>query len=131
MAAPTKPVDASGLQRAARRWAPRASAKRSPARAAAVRITQGSMGARVSQGDILISVDLVARGLNYPTSLTFDDRGRIYVAESGLPFAGAPAGGRILRLEPGGGTVPVWQDLRDPVNGLVFHEGFFYVSEGG
>lgn len=76
-------------------------------------------------------MDLVARGLNYPTSLTFDDRGRIYVAESGLPFAGAPAGGRILRLEPGGGTVLIWQDLRDPVNGLVFHEGFFYVSEGG
>jgi hypothetical protein len=76
-------------------------------------------------------VDLVARGLHFPTSLTFDDRGRIYVAESGIAFGGAPAGGRILRVEPDGRTVAIREDLRDPVNGLCFHDGFFYISEGG
>jgi hypothetical protein len=42
--------------------------------------------------------ELVADGLSFPTSLTFDEAGIAYVAESGLPFGGAPAGGRIWRI---------------------------------
>ncbi len=45
---------------------------------------------------------LLAAGLSFPTSVTFDDDGVPYVAESGLPFDGAPPGGRVWRLEPGG-----------------------------
>jgi glucose/arabinose dehydrogenase len=53
------------------------------------------------------------------------------VAESGLPFDGAPPGGRILNLDHSGGASPIGQDLRTPVTGLLFHEGGFYISEGG
>jgi glucose/arabinose dehydrogenase len=73
----------------------------------------------------------VADGLHFPTSLAFDGEGRAYVAESGLPFAGAPAGGRVLRLREDGSTELVADGLRAPVNGLVWHDGGFYVSEGG
>jgi glucose/arabinose dehydrogenase len=73
----------------------------------------------------------VAEGLHFPTSLAFDDEGRAYVAESGLPFAGAPAGGRVLRLREDGSAEVVADGLRAPVNGLVWHDGGFYVSEGG
>ena len=45
--------------------------------------------------------ELIAAGLHFPTSLAFDDDGILYVAESGLPFGGAPPGGRVWRL-PGG-----------------------------
>jgi hypothetical protein len=45
---------------------------------------------------------LVADGWSFPTSLTFDDAGAAYVDESGLLFGGAPAGGRVWRLDPDG-----------------------------
>lgn len=72
----------------------------------------------------------IRAGLHFPTSIAFDDRGRVHVAESGLPFDGAPAGGRVLRVDPEG-TAVIGADLRAPVTGLLFHEGAFYVSEGG
>ena len=77
------------------------------------------------------SAERVATGLHFPTSLAFDDGGRAYVAESGLPFGGAPAGGRVLRLRDEGPAEVIAEGLRAPVNGLVWHDGGFYVSEGG
>jgi glucose/arabinose dehydrogenase len=76
-------------------------------------------------------LELVADGLSFPTSLTFDDKGTIYVAESGLPFGGAPPGGRIWQIAHNGDRVLLIEKLRQPVNGLVFHEGSLYISEGG
>src|SRR6266704_2292070 len=55
-------------------------------------------------------LELVAEGLAFPTSLTFDEAGVPYVAESGLPFAGAAPGGRIWRIGS---------------------DGSLYISEGG
>ncbi len=76
-------------------------------------------------------LELVTEGLSFPTSLTFDATGVAYVAESGLPFGGAPPGGRILRVVAGGDNEVVAEHLRPPVNGLTFHDGYLYVSEGG
>lgn len=76
-------------------------------------------------------LDLVAADLSFPTSLTFDDDGVAYVAESGLPFGGAPPGGTVWRLAPDGTRAPIATGLRPPVNGLTFHDGGLYVSEAG
>ncbi len=76
-------------------------------------------------------LELVADGFSFPTSLAFDDEGTAYVAEAGLPFGGAAPGGRIWRLAPRGNRELVVDGLRPPVNGLTFHAGFLYVSEGG
>ena len=76
-------------------------------------------------------LDLVAEGLSFPTSLTFDEAGLAYVAEAGLPFGGAPLGGRIWRVAPDGSRSLLADGLRAPVNGLTFHQGGLYVSEGG
>lgn len=73
---------------------------------------------------------LVADGLSFPTSLTFDGDGTAYVAESGLPFGGAPPGGRIWRLDPDGGRSLLAEGLRPPLNGLVFHDGALIASGG-
>lgn len=73
----------------------------------------------------------MAEGFSFPTSLTFDDGGIAYVAESGLPFGGAPHGGRVWRLANDGGWALLAEGLRPPVNGLTFHAGGLYVSEGG
>lgn len=73
----------------------------------------------------------VVVGLSFPTSLTFDEAGAAYVAESGLPFGGAEPGGRIWRLERDGNCTLLLDGLRPPVNGLTWHEGSLYISEGG
>ena len=75
--------------------------------------------------------ELVAGGFTFPTSLGFDDAGTMYVAEAGLPFGGAPPGGRIWRLEAGRGRDLVADALSPPVNGLARHRGDLIVSVGG
>lgn len=88
------------------------------------------------QGSRTVSLDedrpeQIAVGFSFPTSLTFDWEGVAYVAESGLPFGGAAPGGRIWRLEPDGSRSLLLGGLRPPVNGLTWHEGSLYISEGG
>lgn len=75
--------------------------------------------------------DAIVQGLHFPTSLAFDGAGTPHVAESGLPLGGAPPGGRLLRIEPDGSTHTLCDGLRQPVNGLAFLDGAFFVSEGG
>ena len=74
---------------------------------------------------------MVVGGLDFPTSVTLGDDGTLYIAESGLAFGGARPGGRVRRVESDGSTVCLRDDLRAPVNGLTFHDGCLYVSEGG
>lgn len=75
--------------------------------------------------------DLVVGDLNFPTSLAFDERGRAYIAESGLPFGGAPPRAAVLRLETTGSLQLIAEGFRAPITGLTYHDGFLYVSEGG
>lgn len=75
--------------------------------------------------------ELIADGLSFPTSLALSEDGVCYVAESGLPFGGAPPGGRIWRLESNAQRTLLVENLRPPVNGLTLHDGHLYVSEGG
>jgi glucose/arabinose dehydrogenase len=74
--------------------------------------------------------ELVAGGLTYPTGVDFDAAGIAHVTEAGLPFGGAPAGGRVVRID-GGDLVEVVAGLRPPVNGLAFHHGRLHVTQGG
>jgi glucose/arabinose dehydrogenase len=77
------------------------------------------------------TLELVVDGFSFPTSLAFDDAGVMYVAESGLPFGGAPPGGRIWRVESNSRRTLLIDDLHAPVNGVTIHRGLVYVSEGG
>lgn len=73
----------------------------------------------------------IAQHLNFPTSITCDGEGRIYIAESGLPFGGAPSGGVVSLVERDGGKKCLARDLRAPVNGVTWHDGSIFISEGG
>jgi glucose/arabinose dehydrogenase len=74
-------------------------------------------------------LEAIAEGLQFPTSLTFDEDGNAYVAESGLPFAGAAPGGRVWQLQDDGKRSLIADGLKPPVNGLVWHHGTLIVSE--
>lgn len=74
---------------------------------------------------------LLAEGLDFPTSVARGPDGALYVAESGLPFGGAAPGGRIVRIGADGHPETVLDGLGAPVTGLAAHEGGFYITEGG
>lgn len=74
---------------------------------------------------------LAADGFSFPTSLCIDPDGSVWVAESGLPWDGAPAGGVVCRIDENGGKNLIISGLRHPVNGLCCWDGDLIVSEGG
>jgi glucose/arabinose dehydrogenase len=73
----------------------------------------------------------VAKNLNFPTSVALDDEGGIYIAESGVPFDGAPAGGVVWRIHADGSRTCLLRELRWPVNGVAHSDGWLFISEGG
>lgn len=76
-------------------------------------------------------VETVATGLTFPTSLTFDDQGRVHVTESGYVYGELFLEPRLLRIEPDGSTKEVYAGDNGPWGGVVWHDGAFIVAEGG
>ncbi|WP_026462082.1 PQQ-dependent sugar dehydrogenase [Adhaeribacter aquaticus] len=77
-------------------------------------------------------IEAIAQGLNYPTAITFDDSGNIYVTEAGYAYGEIWTQARLLRIEPDGKTTQVAEGGKNgPWSGLSFYQGNFYVSEGG
>lgn len=77
-------------------------------------------------------VEKVADNLTYPTSITWDDEGKMYVAEAGgglEPEQLAPS--RILLVEQGNTTEianMTNKGVKASVVGLVWHNGKFYIT---
>jgi len=78
-----------------------------------------------------LHLELISDGLSFPTSVTFDNEGNAYVAESGLPFDGLPSGGRVLKIGFDNTKAPLNDRFNAPVTGLTFHKHSLYLSEGG
>ena len=77
-------------------------------------------------------IEKVAGDLTYPTSVTWDDEGRMYVSEAGGAFFDEPAPARILRIEENG-EVTVVANLEEKgitpsVVGMVWHQGALYFT---
>jgi glucose/arabinose dehydrogenase len=75
--------------------------------------------------------EVVATGLTYPTGVAFDDRGGVYVLEAGYSYGEDWKTPRLLRVQPGGDPAVVVTGQNGPWNGIVFHDGAFYVADGG
>lgn len=90
---------------------------------------------RVDPADVSLpagyTIEPVATGLTFPSSVAFDDHGAVYVAEAGYCYGAVRTEARILRLEPDGGLTPIVQGLRGPVSGIAHHNRGFFVAEGG
>ncbi len=78
-------------------------------------------------------IEKVADKLTYPTSVTWDDQGRMYIAEAGGAFFDEPAPARILRMETNGAITVVVPDLEargiyPAISGMVWHDGAIYFT---
>jgi glucose/arabinose dehydrogenase len=75
--------------------------------------------------------EVVATGLTFPTAVTFDGDGGVYVLEAGYSYGEVWTTPRLLRIDPGGSPTVIATGENPPWNGVVFHGGSFYVAEGG
>jgi hypothetical protein len=90
----------------------------------------------VSAADTLLPsgyrADVVATGLTFPTGVTFDASGRAYVVESGYSYGEVFTTPRLLRIEADGRTTVIASGKNNgPWTGIAFHNGNFFVAEGG
>lgn len=90
---------------------------------------------RVRVADVAVPegyrVQVVAKGLTFPTSVTFDDRGRVYVTESGYSYGEVFLPARLVRIDGLERATTIAESPNGPWTGVVFHDGAFYVAEGG
>lgn len=77
-------------------------------------------------------IEAVAAGLTYPTGVAFDAAGRPHVVEAGYSYGEDWTEPRLLRIGPDGSATPIAAGGRNgPWTGAVFHDGAFYLAEGG
>ncbi|AKD05590.1 glucose dehydrogenase [Pontibacter korlensis] len=90
----------------------------------------------ISQADIALpegyTIEAVANGLTFPTSLAFDDQGQLYIIEAGYSYGEVFLEPKLLRVEQDGSLTTVATGQKNgPWTGVIFYNGNFYVSEGG
>ena len=77
-------------------------------------------------------IEVVARDLTFPTGIAFDQNGQGYVVESGYAYGEKWTEPRLLKVEASGKTSVIARGKKNgPWNGVTYHDGNFYVSEGG
>lgn len=77
-------------------------------------------------------IELVATNLTFPTGITFDDEGRPFVVEAGYSYGEVWTEPKLLRIDEDGGTTLIASGGKNgPWNGVEYHNGNFYVAEGG
>ena len=74
----------------------------------------------------------VTSGLTFPTAITFDDDGSLYVIEAGYSYGEVWGEPKLLRVEGNGKTTTIATGSRNgPWTGITWYNGAFYIAEGG
>ncbi|MCE6991418.1 sorbosone dehydrogenase family protein [Dyadobacter sp. CY323] len=86
--------------------------------------------------DVLLApgykIDLVTKGLTYPTACTFDDKGELYVIEGGYSYGESWTRPALIRISQNGDQKVIASGSDNgPWTGVDFYEGHFYIAEGG
>lgn len=77
-------------------------------------------------------IEVVATGLTFPTGVAFDAAGTPHVVEAGYSYGEVWTTPRLLRVGTDGAvSVVASGGDNGPWNGVTFHDGSFYVAEGG
>ncbi len=78
------------------------------------------------------TIEAVARNLTFPTGVAFDNEGIPYVTESGYSYGEVFKEPKLLKVNPDGTTETIATGSKNgPWNGVWFHNGAFYIAEGG
>jgi len=70
---------------------------------------------------------VAATGLTFPVGVAFDERGGVYVLESGYSYGEVWTTPRLLKLGAGGTPSVVATGENPPWNGVAYQDGAFYV----
>jgi hypothetical protein len=74
--------------------------------------------------------EVVVSLLNYPSSISFDPMGNLYIAESGAAPGDESRPPRILRIAPGGQIDIMSDKVQTPVKKIQWHDGRLFIWHG-
>ncbi|HYF31733.1 MAG TPA: PQQ-dependent sugar dehydrogenase [Chitinophagaceae bacterium] len=77
-------------------------------------------------------IELVASGFTFPSAVAFDAQGQLHVIETGYSYGEVWGEPKLIRIDAQGKQTVVAKGARNgPWTGITFHNGSFYVAEGG
>jgi glucose/arabinose dehydrogenase len=91
---------------------------------------------KVVSQDILLSqgykIEIAAQGLTFPSAVTFDNEGNLFVVEAGYSYGEVWREPKLIRISQNKvHDVTAKGSRNGPWTGVTFYDGNFYVSEGG
>src|SRR5207244_2983731 len=109
-------IKPEGRRQAAQAIAPKSFPRVPPPDAAAAEVPAG------------YKVEVVVRDLTYPTAVTFDGEGNLFIAEAGFAYGDPTGDARVLRVARDGKITIVADQLHGPVNDVLWHAGRLYIA---
>lgn len=97
----------------------------------------GSVPARsINTADIAVppgyKIEMVAQGFTFPSAAVADEKGNVYVIETGYSYGEVWAEPKLIRIGRDGSKTVVATGTRNgPWNGMTYYNGNFYIGEGG
>lgn len=76
-------------------------------------------------------VEVFMKDLIWPTSVEFDEKGNVYVAEAGYAYGDPFAPAQILRIARDGSITRYADQLNGPIIDILWHNGRLYISHRG
>ena len=77
-------------------------------------------------------IEPVASGFTFPTAIAFDNDNKMYVLEAGYSYGEVWEEPRLLSVDEGGKTTVIAKGTKNgPWTGATWHNGAFYIAEGG
>lgn len=97
---------------------------------------KGNSQRQVNVADIALpkgyKIEPLTTGLTFPTAVAFDDSNNVYVIEAGYSYGEVFRNPKLFRIEKNGTTTTIATGANNgPWTGITFHNGSFYVAEGG
>src|SRR6185436_10473799 len=77
-------------------------------------------------------IEIVAKDLTFPSAVTFDDDGNMYVTEAGYCYGEVRTEPKLLKLEQDGKKTEIAKSKTNgPWTGITYYNKSFYIAEGG
>lgn len=77
------------------------------------------------------ALEQISTGLKYPTDITFDHDGNLYIAQAGFVYGEKPKEGSIVKIGNEGEIHEVAGGFPAPLTSLKWRNGYFYAALGG